>query len=258
MPYTFSWDETDPLGSAQANTLETIIQNKMKQLRERLTDFVPEWTNDAINPKRIKVLSGTAANRPAPAGLADGIIYYSTDTNKLEIVDGAAWVQLSPLDTSLLPTGVVRVVGRQNVDQQVTGTTTETVLATITIPANLMGPNGWVRVVLVPNFSGVGGIKTVKLKHGGNTLVTGNVAATDTGQGLWEILIWNKNATNSQYATGFAMYELTGGTSFKVPLDILANIVDTTLAQDIVITGTLVNAGDTIALLGIFVEVMPS
>lgn len=97
MAYVFPWDETYPAGSSDAATLDTIIQNVLKTLRERLEDPFPDWTDDAVDPKRIVVHSGLLDDRPAEADANAGEIYIATDTIQAYFFDGTSW---NEFDTS--------------------------------------------------------------------------------------------------------------------------------------------------------------
>ena len=94
MAYTRAWDEAAPAGAAAANTLDTIIQNKMKDLRERLEDAFPDWSDDTVDPKRVVVHSGTLANRPVTGDANTGEFYLATDTEQLFYFDSTGWAQV--------------------------------------------------------------------------------------------------------------------------------------------------------------------
>jgi hypothetical protein len=51
MAYSKPWDETQPLGSAAADTIDTIIQDLKTSVRERLEDLIGDWGTDATDPK---------------------------------------------------------------------------------------------------------------------------------------------------------------------------------------------------------------
>ena len=98
MAYSKAWNESQPLGSAPADTLDTIIQDVKISLRERIEQFAPDFGNDSVDPKKIKVTADTTANMPATPDF-DGDIYWSTDDDKLFIGDGGAWTEVSPAPT---------------------------------------------------------------------------------------------------------------------------------------------------------------
>ena len=92
MAYSQAWNESLPAGSEAASTLDTIIQQLKEDLRERLEDAFPDWTDDATDPKRVVAHSGTLANRPAVADANAGELYVATDTGGLFRFDGTQWV----------------------------------------------------------------------------------------------------------------------------------------------------------------------
>lgn len=92
MAYTNSWDEAQPAGSAAANTLDTIIQNVKKDVRERIEDAFPDWANDAVDPKRVVIHYDTAANIPASPNT--GEFFYETDTSLLKLYNGSSWTTI--------------------------------------------------------------------------------------------------------------------------------------------------------------------
>lgn len=48
MAYSTVWDETAPLGSVAANTIDTIVQNMKRDLRERLNEAFIDFTADPV------------------------------------------------------------------------------------------------------------------------------------------------------------------------------------------------------------------
>jgi len=48
MAYSRTWDATLPLGSAAADTLETIIQNFKEDVEERMDDVCVDWSADPV------------------------------------------------------------------------------------------------------------------------------------------------------------------------------------------------------------------
>lgn len=60
MPHSTSWDETAPLGSAAASTIDDIIRELKVSIRERADDFVSDWANDDPVTLKPEVLNRTA------------------------------------------------------------------------------------------------------------------------------------------------------------------------------------------------------
>lgn len=136
-----------------------------------------------------------------------------------------------------------RILGQSAAAVSHTGDTTETTLATITVPAGAMGANGHIEIRPRFSYSGSGGNRTARIKFGGTATATTTVASTITSLRM-EAEIENRNATNSQYYSGIAVSnsniaggQVTGTTA-----------LDTTASVDITITGQLVSGADTMTL----------
>ncbi len=127
-----------------------------------------------------------------------------------------------------------------------TGNTTETALATITIPANSMGANGFVRIHGVwVRTAGTAGIITSRIRFSsltGTIYITQTMATTQSSIRA-NVDIMNRNATNSQVggvSSGGGWASATG----------VANVsaVDTTAATTVVLSGQHASAADTLGL----------
>jgi hypothetical protein len=110
---------------------------------------------------------------------------------------------------------------------------TEDVLATCTVPANSLGPNGYLLVSAFFSASGAGGNRTVRIRwsgaggtpihgYGAGATVTDIVAMTQTR---------NVGATNSQVNLGTVLTTGFGGAQSKTTV-----AVDTTAATTVVIS----------------------
>ena len=131
----------------------------------------------------------------------------------------------------------------------VTGTTSETALATISIPAGLIGANG--KILIYPLFSATNNAnnKTIRVKLGGSS---GYFLQNSGYAQLSNIVIFrNFNSESVQkIASGTAtgLGQITG--SFT------SLLIDTSAATTLDVTGQLANAGDTLTLDGLFVEIV--
>lgn len=133
-----------------------------------------------------------------------------------------------------------------------TGDLVETALATVTIPANALGPNGKIR------FSGLWGQtssannKIMRVRYSG---ITGTIYYTQTvttSQTTQDIrYIGNRNATNSQVG-GYA--QVPGLSQANIAR--VTSAVDTTADTTLVYTAQLANAADTITLEAYTVELL--
>lgn len=138
-----------------------------------------------------------------------------------------------------------------------TGNTNETVLATISIPANSMGLNGALRIKTYWTITANTNTKTARLRLGGigGTVVgpgnAWNAAAVTVPHS--ETLVQNRNSASSQICRNIT------NRSSDLLMQLQANIaaaVDTTVAQDLVITGQLGVGTDTITLESYIVELL--
>lgn len=136
----------------------------------------------------------------------------------------------------------------------VTGTASETALATVTIPGGAMGLNGGVFVMSSWTVTNSANNKTLRVRFGGASgtahmqqAVTAVASVSDARR------IRNRNATNSQVSS-FSISASGFGTSSGA---LATSSVDTTQAVDIVFTGGLANTGETITLESYEVWLLP-
>lgn len=145
---------------------------------------------------------------------------------------------------------VPQILAQSGAASSVTGTTSETVLATIPIPAGLLSANGVIRVGCTFNFSGAAGTHTMSMRLGGS-LVANNAGASSVLSAEW---IRSIRAANSQSAQVMMQAgTLGGGTSTAAAAATSVNMAN---AQNLTITGTLGSASDTATLLGYTVEIL--
>jgi len=125
-----------------------------------------------------------------------------------------------------------------------TGDTTETVLATITIPANTMGKNGFVEVDVAYSMTNNANAKTTRARLGGiGGTVMDSSTLTSVAAQRRTFRIRNRGAQNSQVcASGGAT---SGLGTINAPA---TGSVDTSAATTLVLTGQLSNSADTITL----------
>lgn len=143
-----------------------------------------------------------------------------------------------------------RIVAQSAVPASVTGTLSETTLATIAIPAGAMGVNGKIRVVSYWSCTNNANGKTVNFRIAGSLFgATGSLA--NNASACYQQEIMAVNATNAQKmrqnpAAPFG--SSTGGISTLA--------VDMTQAQNITLTAVLTNVGDTVTLEAYTVEIL--
>lgn len=147
----------------------------------------------------------------------------------------------------LKPAGVLAQSG---VAASVTGTTTPTVLAAITVPAGALGPNGCLRVTTQWSYTNNANNKTLGITLGGTSFMASIQSTTNGLQ--YQTNIRNRGAQNSQVG-----YGATAGGSFTatgvVPT---TGAVDTTQSQVLNLTATLGTSTDTATLEGYTVEIL--
>lgn len=134
-----------------------------------------------------------------------------------------------------------------------TGTTAETVLATINVPAGAMGTNGMLRISADWTMTNSANDKTLRIRLGGigGTALTGT-AFTTVPNAFHRMIIANRNAANSQIATT----DRNRATDVVSSYEIATAAINTAVAQTLVITGQLETAGETITLEHYLVELI--
>lgn len=138
--------------------------------------------------------------------------------------------------------GTPYILGRSGAAIAHTGTTSETVLATINVPAGAMGAKGSLRVVALCSCTNNGNNKNLRFRLGGigGTAFYGNAFAGVAGFRI-ETDIQNQN--NAAVQIGGP--SITGSFGTGSPI---AGAVNTANSQDLVLTATLANSGDTLTL----------
>lgn len=131
-----------------------------------------------------------------------------------------------------------------------TGDTTETVLATVVIPAGAMGPNGQVEIETLWSMPNNANNKTVKIKFGATAVQT--IVLTTVLSAQYRARVSNRGATNSQVAASTAISGLG-----SIAAAAITPAIDTTAAVAITILGTVANAADTITLESYIVKLFP-
>jgi len=131
-----------------------------------------------------------------------------------------------------------------------TGTTAETALATIKIPGRLMGPNGAIRVMPIFSIASSANQKVVRLRFGGLAGTSMGSFSVGVGVAIRALFtIQNRNSAGAQLG-----YDAVGLGSTANAL--ITATLDTTVEQELVISGQLANAGDSITLQAYIVEVL--
>jgi len=181
----------------------------------------------------------TWANKPSVAPLGQIICITDVGENgSLWRGNGTKWVRLNPIKVFSLSAPVV-----------LTGTTSATTLATITIPAGLIGANGKLKIYPLWATTNNANAKTLRLNIGGALCSTITSQSVPNNSGL--LIIRNINSESVQKCSSGLVAGI--GASFG---SIASTTVDTTAATTITLTGQLAVGTDTMTLEDLFVEVV--
>ena len=131
------------------------------------------------------------------------------------------------------PVGVPYVLGQSAVAASVSNTTDEEVIATVTIPAGVMGLNG--RLLIMSNWTITNGAndKTMNIRLGG-LLGTAFFTSLQTTQATYSDIRWiaNRGSAASQVGTVLAASPLAVSTNALV-----TGTINTAVEQTLVFTG---------------------
>jgi hypothetical protein len=195
---------------ATAVSIGTEVFNTTYQVKMRSNGTSWEW---------LGIGKSTWENKPATAPL--GQIICITDVGENGILcrgNGTKWVRMHPTILYNLGTPIV-----------LTGTTAETTLLTITIPAALMGLIGRLNMLSFFALTNNANNKTLRAKIGANSINTqGSASLSATGFNFWLLNLNSATAQRNNTAASFA--------------------IDTTASMDLIITGQLANAADSMTL----------
>ena len=181
----------------------------------------------------------TWANKPSVA--PNGQIICVTDVGEngsLWRGNGTNWVRLNPIKVFSLSAPV-----------SLTGSTSVVTLATITIPAGLMGANGKLKIYPLWATTNNANAKTLRLNLGGMLCSTMVSQSIPNNSGL--LIIRNINSESVQKCSSGLVAGI--GSSFG---SIAVLTIDTTAATTITITGQLAVGTDTLTLEDLFIEVV--
>jgi len=132
-----------------------------------------------------------------------------------------------------------------------TGDTNPATFYTIAIPGGTIGANGSLRITVSFGYTGTAGAKTPTIAFGGTTFYS---TASPSGSTLSAHIITtisNRNNTSIQIGGSTNQAGYTSTNNAFVP-----GAIDTTISQNLVISGQLANAGDSIAVERYLIEVI--
>jgi len=142
------------------------------------------------------------------------------------------------------------VLKQSAVPASVTGTVSETTLATIAVPAGAMGLNGAIQIISRWTFNNTANNKTLRVKFAGTDFL--GYSATNSATGEILTIIQNRGVANSQIGDRLAVSGALGTTTANW----VTSAIDTTVSQNITLTATLANTGETITLESYQVQIL--
>lgn len=132
--------------------------------------------------------------------------------------------------------------------------TAENVLHTCNVPANAMGPNGFLRITSTWTYTNGADDKIPRIRFSGAAgTVFWTMTATTTATVTHQQIIANRNATNSQVS----MMGAGTGNPFTAHVGALATgAIDTTAATTVVLSIQKENGANTATLEAVLIELM--
>lgn len=185
----------------------------------------------------------------AVVGDATGGLYYCvmSSTTLGQVYAGKVGVLNGVGAVTFQPTVPATLVAATTTNGAYTGSTTETYLINVALPAGCLGVNGSVRVTVNETTNNSAGAKTVKTYLGASQVGQSGSYTTSTG-GTQEIQIRNAGTQ------AFNSSQVVGGTATGAAV---YTAVDTSVTSFIAISGTIATATDNVIIEGYTIEVFP-
>jgi hypothetical protein len=181
----------------------------------------------------------TWANKPSVAPLGQIICVTDVGENgSLWRGDGTKWKRIHQIRFSDLSAPVA-----------LTGTTSETTLLTVNIPASLIGASGKVKMYPLYSMTNNANSKLLRVKLGGSMAFYAAVSNSAHSSAL--VIIRNIGSESVQKSSTSVV---SGLGNIGTALNTLA--IDTSAATTITVTGQLANSADTMTLEGFFMEIV--
>lgn len=144
----------------------------------------------------------------------------------------------------------VRILGMSGVQSAHTGNTNETTLATISIPAGVMGTSGALRVTFLGSMTDSGNNHTFKATLGSTDFIAITVTSKPTVQR--SVIIWNRGDAASQVSFPAGAWD-----TYNVHDDAVTTGTENTGgALNLLLTGQLADGGEDISIEGYLVELL--
>lgn len=183
-------------------------------------------------------------NIPAIQAALTTVAATATTANATATAANATATALSTRTTALEALNATRTIALAAPGTVLTGTTSETTLATITIPAGVLGPNGQLQVDALFSYTASTNTKTPRIKFGGTAFYAPAIAVgSQVGVGV-SLRIANRASVSSQ--VGISPAVLAGvGVATAGPVTASVN---TAASVTLLITGQLALGTESITL----------
>lgn len=180
---------------------------------------------------------------------------YDNQPLLVERNEAGFWCRTEHIDQAKTVLDLWQALWHSSVPVDLTGSTAETTLRSVTIPGGMLGVDGVLRVTALWSYTGSVNAKTLRVRLAGTLLASADnvaTAANVSGSGQW--LITNRNSETSQVANPGFSAGLVYASSQAIP----TAAVDTRVDQVLTITGQLASAGELLRLERLLVEVLPT
>ncbi len=201
----------------------------------------------------LRITNGSAFVLTLPASMVplSGVapIFKSSGVDLVEMltIDGGTTWYYGLLDRPLN-----RLIGQAVADVGTGAATIETTLHTVAVPANILGPNGALRIRVHFTVTGGAAAKQIAVYYGAFQIGLSAQAAGETvTNGIMEVMMVNRNATNAQH---YAFY--VTDTDTTVNFNGGTATADSTAALNITVKGTTPNAADEVTAHVTLVELL--
>lgn len=266
-PFTI-WDRngvaySNPITIAPAagNTISgpTVIQTKGAAFVTKPLNNGNAWSSGIIlgggnAPGNIPYFTGSGINEIA-AGTSGQVLHGGTSPtfSAVDLTNDVVGV-LPVANGGTGTSAIISILCASSVAVS-TNSTSETILATCTIPAGTLGLNSRVEIETTWSMPNNANSKTPRIRLGGiggTAFLQASPTASVTAS--WVTGFVNRNSYTSQVSCGIVNGSCGSGLSTG---NLVTSAIDTTATQDLVITGLVASAADTLTLENYVVKLLP-